>query len=277
MTAVQIRYMYSLRQVGARGGNVGESPAIGHESLKYCWAAWRGTIRLASTSIHQQRSTLLQVAKQGTMITWLGWTSSRKREAKMCVNRFAPGLVSRLSRQLAFTVLVFALSACGATEAGPTQTITTKSPIPTATSRSVPAATVIPSVVPSTVSWKTYRDDRAGYTIDYPATWRVDERVDSDDTDVTTFSPDADKNGMSVVVTVRNGAPAIGEIPDIPNMRCQQVRVGGLLGRRCFDTIASSLTSTLAGQGKQYAIVASGKHLDQNIYQHLVESFTVAP
>ncbi len=135
-----------------------------------------------------------------------------------------------------------------------------------------PATTSSPSVADA---WKTYHSDRLGYMVDYPATWKINERVDPDGTNVTTFSPDPNNDGMGITVSVGNGEVAVEEIPDMPNTRCQQVTIGRLSGRRCFDTLAFSISTTLLSQGKQYAIAGYGKHLDQNIYQHFLDSFTV--
>jgi hypothetical protein len=124
-------------------------------------------------------------------------------------------------------------------------------------------------------AWKTYRNDRAGYAIDFPATWKVDERIDPDGADVTTFSPDPDRVGMGVTVIVRNGESGVGEIPDLPNSRCEPVMVGQLSGTRCFDTIAFSTTTTFMGGGKTYILVSSGKRLARDIYQRFLESFVI--
>jgi hypothetical protein len=135
-----------------------------------------------------------------------------------------------------------------------------------------PATTSASSVADA---WKTYHSDRLGYTVDYPATWKIGEHVDPDGADVTTFSPSPDTDGTGVTAIIRNGEPADQEIPDMPNTRCQQVTVGELSGTRCFDTIAFSTTTTFVSQGRVYILASSGKRLDQNIYQRFLSSFTI--
>lgn len=193
----------------------------------------------------------------------------------MNTQRFINRLISRSGRWLILIITVCALCACGTTDIRPTQATTAELPMAVATAHSTQPATPTATVSTGVTAWNTYRSDRAGYSIDYPATWKVDERVDSEGTDMTTFSPAANNSGTSIAVIVRNNIPAEQAIPDLPNTRCQQVTINGLSGRRCFDTLASSISTTFSGQGKQYTIVASGKHLDQNIYQRFLESFTV--
>jgi hypothetical protein len=190
--------------------------------------------------------------------------------------RFACRSVLGLSRWLTIAFTVFGLSACDAIGTSFSQTVTAQLPTAVTTAPAAPTATSTVTLTSTTANaWRTYRNDRVGYTVEYPATWKVNERTDSDGAEVTTFSPDPNNDGMSVTVIVRGGEPAGGEIPDMPNTRCQQVTIGRLSGRRCFDTLAFSTSTTLLSQGKQYTIAGSGKHLDQNVYQHFLDSFTV--
>jgi hypothetical protein len=192
----------------------------------------------------------------------------------MNVYRFAyrsvPGL--RLWLTVAFTV--FGLSACDTLVTNFTQTVTAKLPTAVTTATSAPTATSAVTRTPRAASdWKTYRNERAGYTIDYPAAWAINERIDSDGADVTTFSPD--DSGMSVTVIVQNVEPVDQETPDLPNTRCQQMTVGTLSGTQCIDTISFSMTTTLMLEGKAYILVGSGKRLDQDIYQRFLDGFTI--
>lgn len=131
-----------------------------------------------------------------------------------------------------------------------------------------PSATPIPP--PASGAWQTYRNKRAGYQVEHPADWTVGEQDGPAGAIVTTFTGPA---GMRIVVTVRPGA----SIPDgdVPNIRCEQVTVGGLKGTRCFDTISRSTSTTLVGQGKTYTIAGAGKRVDAAIYQRFLDSFAV--
>ena len=204
--------------------------------------------------------------------------------------RFVCGLLRGLCRSIAVGFTVAGLSACGVTGAS-TQPIPTSTPNATPTPystalTSTPNAIATPHFAPTAVAptasspgtpdaWKTYQNNRAGYTIDYPAAWNIDTRTDLDGSDVTTFASTSDNTGTRVAVIVRNSEPADQEIPDIPNTRCQQVTNGELSGRRCFDTLAFSLTTTFVARGKIYILVGSGRHLDRNIYQRFLSSWTI--
>jgi hypothetical protein len=182
-------------------------------------------------------------------------------------------------------LLSLALGSCG-----PSQTIVAASPsMPPAATDTVSMVTADATAAPApgettpvassagntTDSWKTYHNVEAGYSVEYPADWTVNENPVKNGEMITTFTvPD---DGQGIVVNIQNGETASEDIPDMPNTRCQPVTISGLSGRRCFDTIALSTSTTLIGDGKQYTIAAFGKHLDPNIYQHFLESFTVTP
>ena len=124
-------------------------------------------------------------------------------------------------------------------------------------------------------AWATYQNTQAGYSVQYPSDWTVNEIVGKNGELITTFT--MPNNQQGITVSVLNGEAVVGEIPDMPNTRCQQVTVSGLSGRRCFDTIASSISTTFSDHGKQFDIVAFGKYPDQDIYQGFLESFNVTP
>ncbi len=177
---------------------------------------------------------------------------------------------------IAFTV--FSLSACSTIGTGLAPTSTAKFPTPVTTLRATPVVMPVTTSLPGTPAWKTYQNERAGYAIEYPADWEIDEATESDGAEVTTFvPPSSNKNGTELTVITRKGTSTAEEIPDMPNTRCRQVTVGKLSGTRCFDTIAFSTMTTFVGQGKIYILVGSGKRLDQNIYQHFLNSFALTP
>lgn len=149
---------------------------------------------------------------------------------------------------------------------------TPAAPPPTSlgTSATAPATTASAN----TAAWQTYRSAQGGFQVDYPTDWAVSERSDTSATLTTTFAPPDGAAGIAVIV--RPGGPT-EDNSDIPNVRCQPVMIGGLAGKRCFDTIAFSISTTLVGQDKTYTIAASRKRADPSIYEHLLESFVAGP
>jgi hypothetical protein len=187
---------------------------------------------------------------------------------------------------LLISLLSLALGSCG----GSSQTVVEDSPppapadinmvsliTPDATSTTDAGVTTIiatPTVIETSV-WKNYQNTQIGYSAEYPADWTVNESAGINGELITTFMAPTD--GQGIVVSILNDEAAVEEIPDMPNTRCQPVTISGYPGRRCFDTVAFSISTTFLGQGKQYAIAAFGKHPDQNIYQRFLESFTLTP
>ncbi len=123
-------------------------------------------------------------------------------------------------------------------------------------------------------SWQTYQNQQLGYSVQYPSGWVVNEQIDANGANVVTFAPS--DGGAGISVTVQAGRSA-HETRDIPNMRCREVTINGLSGTRCFDTISFGVTTTIFGKDKTYTIGTSTKHIDQNIYQHLLDSFNLIP
>lgn len=143
---------------------------------------------------------------------------------------------------------------------------TTAAPVPTTT----PNAAAVVAAPNKGDAWRTYRNEKAGYAVKYPSDWKVEEQTGTDDALMTTFRPTA--GGAGITVSVQSGEMDQG-VSDIPNTRCQQVKVGELSGTRCFDTLSFSTSTTLVGGGKTYTIAVFGKRLDRNIYQRFLESF----
>ena len=189
--------------------------------------------------------------------------------------RFAYRLAIGLARSVIVAFIVFNLSGCSPTGTSALPTATIELATSTMAASSTPVVTPALTPTPDTIAWKTYQNDRAGYTVEYPADWGMTEHIESDGADVTAFVPPGSNNaGIGLMVIVRNAASSSEEIPDMPNTRCQRVTVDKLPGTRCFDTIAFSTTTTLLDQGKVYLLTGSGQRLDRNIYQHFLESFT---
>jgi hypothetical protein len=120
-------------------------------------------------------------------------------------------------------------------------------------------------------AWKTYRNQRAGFSVKYPASWTVSERTGPKGALITTFQQ---PNGRANIgVTVQQGTADATGNTDIGNVRCRALKVRSLSGTQCLDTIAFSMITTLVGQGKTYVIGASLKHVSLKVYQQFVQSF----
>ncbi len=138
----------------------------------------------------------------------------------------------------------------------------------TATATTTAAATT--TATAATEGWLTYIHTPTGYSVEYPVGWTVNEQAK----ELTTFtSPDG---RASIMVSVQPAPPGQTEPPepsDLPNTRCQQVKIGPALGTRCFDTLSFSTSTTLWHEGMIYTITAISKGMERDIYDHLVNSF----
>lgn len=137
------------------------------------------------------------------------------------------------------------------------------------------SGTTATSTTVTTVNgWKTYRNQEAGYAVDYPASWSVDTQAGANGMLSTAFLPPG--GGVGIVVTAQPGSPGDLEPGDIPNTRCSAVRIGGLSGTRCMDTIGFTLATTLYGNGKIYIISTSMRRSPPgtlDVYEQLLNTF----
>jgi hypothetical protein len=133
-----------------------------------------------------------------------------------------------------------------------------------------PSATPAP---PPAIAWQTYYSQSAGYRVEYPAGWVASEQANAGGSFATTFAPSG--GGASITVLVMPGASIPAD--DLPNVRCEQVTIGGLAGTRCFDTISRATSVVLSGQGSAFMIAADGKHLDPQIFERFLSTFTPGP
>jgi hypothetical protein len=135
-------------------------------------------------------------------------------------------------------------------------------PIPTATSAGAD-------------TWPTYRNELAGYSVEYPPEWIVEEGAEPDGSLVAAFKPPDGSPGVTVIA--RAVQPDALESSDVPNLRCRPATSGGLAGIRCFDTIAGTQSTTLFAPGRAYVIAASVRRLDPAIYDRMLASFQLLP
>lgn len=141
-----------------------------------------------------------------------------------------------------------------------------------ATATASPTATAMTESWPMTTTegWLIYTNAPTGYTVEYPTGWTVDEQTK----DSTTFTS---PNGRaSIMVSVQPAPPGQTEPPepsDLPNTRCEQVKIGPAFGTRCLDTLAFSMVTTLWHERMIYTLTATGKGMDRDIYDQLVNSF----
>ncbi len=202
----------------------------------------------------------------------------------MATNRLSNRSVCRGGLLALNLLLMFGLAACQPASQGlaavtpmPTATVTapdTATAIMTATAIAVatPTATAMTESWPMTTTegWLIYTNAPTGYTVEYPAGWTVDEQPK----DSTTFtSPDG---RASIMVSVQPAPPGQTELPappDLPNTRCEQVKIGPAFGARCLDTLAFSMVTTLWHERMIYTLTTKSKGLDRGIYDHVVNSF----
>lgn len=133
-----------------------------------------------------------------------------------------------------------------------------------------PAATVL-----AADDWLNYDNAQGAYSAQYPPDWIVNESSGANGELITTFTGPG--GGPSIMVAVLSGGNDTLQPQDMPNTRCQPVTISGLPGRRCFDTIASSFSTTLLGSGRQYTIATSGHFAQQELYQRFLDHFAVTP
>src|SRR5207247_1417462 len=129
--------------------------------------------------------------------------------------------------------------------------------IGTSVTRAIQSATPAATTITATMTaWQIYHSVQEGFTVEYPATWTVNEQPSANGT-VTTFTVSG--GGTGIIVAVRPTDPAQQEPQDLANMRCQPVQGNRGIATRCLDTIARTTATTFVGQDRIYTITTSGK------------------
>jgi hypothetical protein len=149
-------------------------------------------------------------------------------------------------------------------------------PVGTPVARIIDIAT--PAAKPTTAAagatWQTYQSVSGGHIVEYPVGWTIQEQAGADGVVTTTFTPSG--GGAGITVAVQPAQPDQQEPLDLPNTRCQQVLGNRGIATRCLDTIALSISTTFISQGRSYTISTEGEGMDQQVYQHVLDSFRAA-
>ena len=146
-------------------------------------------------------------------------------------------------------LLVLALAAAGcahSTEPGPSS----------ASAVRAAASTVAPpssSADPAGSTWPAFASVQGGYRLRYPPGWRVKESTGTGGPVLSLLPP----SGAGVTVLVIFTPPPEADAARLPNTRCQPVRVGGLAGTRCLDTISMVVSTILQGRERWYVLTTS--------------------
>lgn len=133
------------------------------------------------------------------------------------------------------------------------------------------AVLAAPAVTPSSAGgWPSYRNTQAGWSIAYPADWTIDQQGSEDSPFITTLRP---ASGAGITIVVQAGAPPAIRQSEKSNIICARVVVGRLTGTRCVDADKGTIATTLAGKRQTYVIATTGKGVDEQIYQRVLDSF----
>jgi hypothetical protein len=127
------------------------------------------------------------------------------------------------------------------------------------------------TTAPVAGAWQTYRNDLAGYRIDYPPDWTTSEEVSETGAFFTAFTPAG--GGPGITVVAQAGDPPIIVPSEALDRRCERVVAGGLSGIQCFDPSSSVVSATLAGKGRTYVIATTGSGVAETLYQRFLDGF----
>jgi hypothetical protein len=154
-------------------------------------------------------------------------------------------MTKRFARAGLVALTVVAAGCAHPAEPGPTATPTTAAASTTVAGRGRPD--------PAVAGWPAFTSRQGGYRLRHPPGWRVKESLGSGGPVLSLLPPRG--SGISVLVTWT--APPEAGAASLPNVRCQPVRVAGLAGSRCVDTIARSVTTILKGRERWYVLTTS--------------------
>lgn len=184
-------------------------------------------------------------------------------------------------RWFSWFLLLMGLSACGVANLDAANRPAAHLPTPAPGAPQEPPATVVtvqlttPAATAAAMpAWQTYKSALGEYTVEYPAGWTVREQTGVAGTITTMSTPSG--GGAKITVVIRAAVPSQQEPPDLPNTRCQQVSDNRGIATRCLDTLARTTSTTFVAEGRTYTITTTEKGMDQNVYQHVLDTFAPA-
>jgi hypothetical protein len=127
---------------------------------------------------------------------------------------------------------------------------------------------------PAVSGWPVFTSVAGGYRLRYPPGWRVKESSGSGGPVLSLLAP----RGPGISLLVTTTAPPEAGVAASPNLHCRPVRVGGLEGSRCLDTISMVATTTLQGRERWYVLTASLRRpsVPAGAYDRVLASFRQA-
>jgi hypothetical protein len=111
--------------------------------------------------------------------------------------------------------------------------------------------------------WQTYRNEEAGYSVEYPADWSVDL-----DGQLTRFTSPSGRVGISIGVSAPDDTV-------LDTASCEPVIVAEIETQTCQDILTFSVWTTVVSRDKAYTVATSAKNYDPQPYAHAVKSFRV--
>lgn len=91
-------------------------------------------------------------------------------------------------------------------------------------------------------------------------------------------SPDPAPEGAGISVLVTSTMPPEAGTATLPNTRCRPVRVGGLEGTRCLDSVAMVVSTALKGRERWYVLLTSlqRRAVPAGAYDRVLASFRLS-
>ena len=128
-----------------------------------------------------------------------------------------------------------------------------EAPVTSAPSAASSTVAAPQSTADSAVSgWRVFTSVPGGYRLRYPPGWRVKESSGSGGP-VLAAPGEGDRHQRAGHLD----RPPEGGAATAPNTRCQPVKVGGLEGSRCLDTVSMVVSTTLQGRERWYVLTTS--------------------
>jgi hypothetical protein len=168
----------------------------------------------------------------------------------------------KLLAPVGLLLLALAAGCARSTEPGPRS----GSPVGAAPSTVAPST----SSLDPAANWPAFSSIQGGYRLRYPPGWRVKESSGSGGPVLSLLPPTG--TGITVLVTF-TAPPEAGA--NLPNTRCQPVRVGGLEGSRCLDTVSMAVSTALQGHERWYVLASSLRRpaAPRGAYDRVLASF----